>query len=989
MKLLSISAHNYRIHRDVEVQFDTARTVVGGPNESGKSTLMDAAHRALFMRYKTGGDAQAQLLSNSGGQPQVTVAFEVGGKRFSISKRFSGQTGTATLTQESGETLKNDAAEARLAELLGVEAASGKALRAQWAHLWVWQGDAFADPTECTNAQATSLLEQFQSSGAAVVQQSSLDGKVAARFEAMWDEYFTKSGDIRKTSTLWKAIERHERSQQERALAEGALTKLLSAATALEAAEQILAGLAESLAALESDRKAVVERRASLTALRATEQIQRVQVASARESMENAQALESRIVDLRSVVAHLGASLAPLEAQTTQLVEQEQHARQRELEANSAVADTERKVRELQHSTVIAELFERRFKRFEDRSGIDARAAEIARLEVERKGILEKRAGLPDVTAEHLQRLVDANQALAMADATLRAMAAGVEVLSSTISVRLNGEVIEQGSRQIVTSDSLLDVGGTAQIRVTPGGGSSLHEAQNSKESARRALAAELDAIGVPTVDAARSAREQIVAHEAALQKLEVRLAECGTSTIADDQERLRQDLATLDGELARRMNLGGERPTPVDLADASDRHRMLVQSLNDLEVKQRSELEFRRETTESLQVAAQQRSDHDSMLQQQKAELNARRSEIDGLLGAHGNDDVRMQALIAKKEVAATRAQQLAASEADIAALQPELLDADEERVTRALASLAQQRAANEEIRLLSRQTLAQDGSRDPHAELALAVAVEREALEARERAELHANAIDLLNQHFDNERESVASQFAAPLREKVSTYLRCLFGPQSTVQLNFDGDSLSGLGLERRGDVNDAFRFDALSGGAREQVAAALRLGVAEVLAAGHDGALPVVFDDAFAYSDPQRLEGLQRMLDLAARRGLQVIVLTCNPRDYDRLGAHMVSLNTPVGPRISGDESESTESAPDIVTRSEPTVRSALPDDADACFLKCLEEAGGKCGSGSLRDTLGWSAGVFDLVKQRLHDSGKIVIGRGRGGSIMLVR
>jgi uncharacterized protein YhaN len=85
----------------------------------------------------------------------------------------------------------------------------------------------------------------------------------------------------------------------------------------------------------------------------------------------------------------------------------------------------------------------------------------------------------------------------------------------------------------------------------------------------------------------------------------------------------------------------------------------------------------------------------------------------------------------------------------------------------------------------------------------------------------------------------------------------------------------------------------FAALSGGAREQVAAAMRLAMAEVLAAGHDGCLPLVFDDAFAHSDPARIQSLLRMLDLAARRGLQVIVLTCTPADYAGLGARMVAL------------------------------------------------------------------------------------------------
>jgi uncharacterized protein YhaN len=97
--------------------------------------------------------------------------------------------------------------------------------------------------------------------------------------------------------------------------------------------------------------------------------------------------------------------------------------------------------------------------------------------------------------------------------------------------------------------------------------------------------------------------------------------------------------------------------------------------------------------------------------------------------------------------------------------------------------------------------------------------------------------------------------------------------------------------LELVRVGET--AVPFVGLSGGAREQTAAAVRLALAEILAADYDGCLPVVFDDAFAYADPERIESLQRMLDLGAVRGLQVIVLTCTPADYAGFGAREVRL------------------------------------------------------------------------------------------------
>jgi uncharacterized protein YhaN len=67
-----------------------------------------------------------------------------------------------------------------------------------------------------------------------------------------------------------------------------------------------------------------------------------------------------------------------------------------------------------------------------------------------------------------------------------------------------------------------------------------------------------------------------------------------------------------------------------------------------------------------------------------------------------------------------------------------------------------------------------------------------------------------------------------------------------------------------------------------------------MAEILAADHDHGLPVVFDDAFAYTDPDRVQALQRMLNLAAIRGLQVIVLTCTPTDYSAFGASELRLS-----------------------------------------------------------------------------------------------
>jgi uncharacterized protein YhaN len=157
-------------------------------------------------------------------------------------------------------------------------------------------------------------------------------------------------------------------------------------------------------------------------------------------------------------------------------------------------------------------------------------------------------------------------------------------------------------------------------------------------------------------------------------------------------------------------------------------------------------------------------------------------------------------------------------------------------------------------------------------------------------------AAAVALVDDLFHQEQRALSDQFSQPLAQKIDTYLQCLFGAEARTVVAYEDDAFKGIRLVRSGQAGTC-DFETLSVGAREQVAAAVRLAIAELLAAGHDGTLPVVFDDAFAYSDPERVAALQRMLELGASRGLQMIVLTCNPSDYAALGARQTIL-TPAG-------------------------------------------------------------------------------------------
>src|SRR5436190_13776205 len=146
MRLIHIAVRNYRVHRDLRLDLDGARTLIGGANESGKSTLVEAAHRALFLRARITGETQKEMVSSlHTGHPEVEIKFECRGHSWHLVKRFSGASGTVTLTETGGGSSIGDEAEAKLAALLAVEAlgggrGAGERAAQQWAHIWVRQG---------------------------------------------------------------------------------------------------------------------------------------------------------------------------------------------------------------------------------------------------------------------------------------------------------------------------------------------------------------------------------------------------------------------------------------------------------------------------------------------------------------------------------------------------------------------------------------------------------------------------------------------------------------------------------------------------------------------------------------------------------------------------------------------------------------------------------------------------------------------------------
>jgi DNA repair exonuclease SbcCD ATPase subunit len=384
--------------------------------------------------------------------------------------------------------------------------------------------------------------------------------------------------------------------------------------------------------------------------------------------------------------------------------------------------------------------------------------------------------------------------------------------------------------------------------------------------------------------------------------------------------------------------------------------------------------------------------SEHVLSIEKQNRRLNDLEVELRLLLETHGADEARVKALAAALSAKTQSETQLAGTRQLIADLQPDFLTTDLERLERAYKQTDQVSRDAESKRAVAQAALRLDGTDDPEAALVQAGARAQSAQDHLASVRRKADAMQLLHQLFLDQQRVLAEHFTQPLADKVSAYLQCLFGTGARAKVTLGNDGFAGLQFVRPSQGGGAVPFDSLSGGTREQVAAAVRLAMAEVLAADHNGCLPVVFDDAFAYSDPERVQILQRMLDLGASHKLQIIVLTCNPSDYAALGASQILLraeNTVTSPLPPAPSATSDPAPPSADVEASP-VSVAVPATANEQrqqLIACLRELGGKAGNLTLRQSLGWDEVTYNTVKEGMIVSGALLPGRGRGGAVAL--
>jgi len=901
VKLVSTEIQNFRVHSGDEplrVIFDERLHVICGPNEAGKSTVMDAVAACLFEKSTLGGQAQKAMQPDDGSKPEIQVEFESGGKQYKVRKHFKGQSGTCELTVSRDgriESTSNGAdAEQQLNEVLKLPAPGSGSRKdehkAHWRLLWVGQGGSKQEPTGQINEETRNDLQGILT--------AETDGTVLSPEEAAWigelekavNTCFTSTGKTKAGSRVTVLTEEVEEldselrgvEQRVSAVAADSDRYVANGLKLIEIEEQ-LPSLREQLVKQRKLEKASATLAQEVKEVNASIQLGKRDLDAVRARLEElnrlAKAVETRNGKLASVAEAIKALDAKLDEDQKQ---RETLVKERDAAETAFTAARRLKLRCQAH----AALLRARKELASRQADLDKAQAIVAETKE-----LEKKIAASPVEDSDVEQLREMDAELGRVQAALDAASAKVSIQAKeTTRLLLGGKAEDLSAGEThelrLDQEAEITVGNeTASIKIMPGG-EDLGERRERVADAERGIRNRLTELGLDSIDAAKEKLRERQLLDSKLQLAKARLADVAEHGVEELEELRDVASKTLESSEAEL-----ERHTQPDDAE-------LPGELEAAEVELRTSAAAESQAESDRDQARERLQDLDARNASTKGECGVKAEEQKGLQAQNKDDQRQLDALTGEHGDAAKATKRIESMEAQLAELetkhgdlkkeldklQPDLVATEIERLDRALSASEDEKRAieNEQNRLLGGLT-ANDavGLNERIGDLNSRLESAREEL-ARE--ELQAEAMKLLFETAQSCREQMTRQIMEPLRNKVEPLLRVVFGG---AQLDFQVDDTSGsLSLKPlvRSGVQDT--FERLSVGTQEQVGVAVRLALAQVLAEEHGGRMPVVLDEPFVNTDPQRLERALAMLNYV-REDLQVIVLTCDFGDYRALG------------------------------------------------------------------------------------------------------
>ncbi len=833
--------------------------VLSAPNEQGKSTFFDALH-ALFFKDRKSWDKEIRgLVPHAGGDPEVSADVEIGGKIYSIEKRWArNRKGDARITTGGDLFKQADEAEAWLKDVLADPKDGGPA-----GLLWVSQGMTGLDDGETGRTARRNLLSSVTGEVEAMTGGRHMDEALRRCREAL-DRYVTGTGKARKGGPLDEA----EQAVAELETLSGELSvkvkSLEEQLTRRKDARRDLADLEDPARSAEREERLSEAQATHDAALRHAEaldraaQAERTAQADLERTEEQLKALEARIrevLEAKDALAHAQVKTVDAEERKQQTETAHAGAKEEHEAARTrwTTADGILKKVEQAKAAFLAEERRRELSRW-------ITEAEKLRTDIE-TAKAEAGQGLAPKDLNHLEALDREVRVLSLARDNEAAALSMAYAPGQSGRVTWNAHPLTEGARIAIPEGASLDIEGIGRLTVHPGQGTDDGALTKAQEDLHQALTT----LGQTSMDAARAATDR---HGEAISRQKD--AQARLSAIAPD------GLGALRAKLSELPDPVEDDPHLPDLETAADTARSAKE-------------QFER-TALALEQVGTALAQHRETLAEAKATLDQARLRTERALAASGElaqAEARKAQLSTDLQGARDRAVEAKTQKETLAEAAPDLEAAkaalERARSVRDNAQTERQRLREDLIKLDAEiQFHANAAVQEEHAD-----ALDRLA-QAQRRADdlrFEVSVLTRLRDALEQARGAARDRYVEPVLQELAPLIRLLW-PEA--EIRFDADTVMPEKLVRAGTDED---FTILSGGTQEQLALLVRLAFARILAkSGHPA--PVILDDAIVYTDDVRIE---RMFDALTRQAqdLQIIVFSCRQKAFRDLGGQTLKI------------------------------------------------------------------------------------------------
>lgn len=221
MIIKNIYLENWKIFRNpFERDFTEGLNIIYGPNESGKTTLIDSIRTIFFSKHTSQSEKIKSLVPwGSSLSPGATITFSHFDELYRISKRFiSSQCLLEKFTDESWEPIaEGDKADNEIIKLVGGKFPSRGDTRPElWGlgqALWMVQGQPIIEKEQSLNQETISSIQKLIGAVVETEIEKKLFNKIMAQF---LDIYTEKRRDFRKDSKIIIIKERIKALEKEK-----------------------------------------------------------------------------------------------------------------------------------------------------------------------------------------------------------------------------------------------------------------------------------------------------------------------------------------------------------------------------------------------------------------------------------------------------------------------------------------------------------------------------------------------------------------------------------------------------------------------------------------------------------------------------------------------------------------------------------------------------------------------------------------------------